>query len=197
MRAVLLLSGGFDSAVCAKLMIEAGHKIEALHFSMEPLSNNEPERRAREVCEKLGIKMHVINIAGYLKEMAPIAGKYYFVLMKRFMNMLAQQVCEREGFEAIATGENLAQVSSQTLPNIAVVDKACSVPVMRPVLCLDKQEIIDMAREMGLYETCCAREQCDVLAPPKHATVSRLEEIELLEKEARVEGFVQKLSNTF
>ncbi len=192
-KALLLLSGGFDSAVSGYLAQRKGYYLEALHFSSEPLTDNTPEKKAAGAAKKLGIKkLYVANMSSFLAEMAPAAGKYYFVLMKRFMDMIAERVANEKGMEAIVTGENLAQVSSQTLSNVAVIDRATGLPVLRPVLCYDKREIIDKAKEIGVYGICEGKEQCDVLGPQKPATVSRVETMEEIEKMIGIEKHVEK-----
>lgn len=171
-KGLLLLSGGFDSPVAGRLMQEQGVEVLAIHFSSKLITDIESEKKARKLAGILDFKkIFVIDISEPLLKIAKTCEhKYYFVLMKRLMYRLAEKRAKKEKCGFLITGENLAQVSSQTLQNLSVIDKASTIPVMRPLLGLDKEEIINIAKEIGTYETSCGPEHCDALGPAHPAT---------------------------
>lgn len=183
MKVVLLLSGGFDSAVAGALLKDGGHEVVALHGSQAPFAGREAELRAKAAAGKLGLgEMRVLPIGEELQRMSKAAPKLYFVLMKRLLLREAERLAAVVGAEAIATGENLGQVSSQTGTNLVVIDRAARLPVLRPLLGWDKREIIDFAKERGLFELVAGPEACDVLGPERPSTRARLTEVEAAER---------------
>ena len=186
-RGLLLLSGGFDSPVAGHLMKNQGLEIEAIHFSLEPVTDNAAEKKCKELARLL--KMDRIFVAKVGDAFARIAAKcsrrLYFVLSKRFMVRMAEKVAMNEGCDFLVTGENLGQVSSQTLQNLTVIDSAARLPILRPLLGFDKDEIIAISRECGMYDISKGPEICDVLGPGEPATASTLHVV--LEEEARLD----------
>ncbi len=175
------MSGGFDSAVVAKRMKDK-MELEAIHFSYEPFTNNSPEKKSKQICEKLDIPLKVINISKDIEKISKnCEHKYYFILTKRLMHRLA----EKEGADVLINGENIGQVGSQTIENMRVIDNAVKTPILRPVLCWDKQEIIDKAKEFGFYEICSGPEVCDVLRTKHPATKSTITKIEKEEEKCK------------
>ena len=184
MKALLLISGGFDSAVAGYLVNKQGIEVSAIHFSYEPFTDNGPEIKSREACKILGIKdFKVVNIS---KECGKIAKecnhRLYFILTKRLMMKLAEKEAEKQGCTFLITGENLAQVSSQTLKNLQAITKAVEIQILRPLLTYDKTEILKIAKEIGTYDVSIGPEVCDVLGPKHPATTCKLEEIEAEER---------------
>lgn len=184
---LLLLSGGFDSPVAGHLMKRQGLDVSAVHFSYEPVLDDASVRKARALAEHLGLpRLYVVRIGDALKQVvANTRHKLYFVLSKRIMMRLASAIAARDGFDYLVTGESLGQVSSQTLPNLDVIHRAATVPVIRPLIGFDKQEIIDRARAIGTYETSVGPELCDVLGPEHPATRARLAEV--LQEEGKLD----------
>ncbi|MBI2675909.1 MAG: 7-cyano-7-deazaguanine synthase [Candidatus Aenigmarchaeota archaeon] len=193
-KALLLLSGGIDSPVAGWMMKRKTYDIEAIHFSYEPLTDGLPEEKSRRICEILGIKkIIVIRISKQLKEISEkINRKYYFVIQKRLMYRIAERVAKKLGCSFLLTGESLGQVSSQTLQNLAVIDQATRMVVLRPLICFDKDEIVEKAREIGTYEISIGKEYCDVLGPEKPSTQARIEIILEEEKKANVERLTEE-----
>jgi len=179
MKAVALISGGIDSPVAAWMIKRLGVEIIALHFSNEKFVGKEPEEKARKLANMLGIKKFICVDASedFEKIATKCKRKYYFVLMKRYMMKKAEEIAKKERADFIVTGESIAQVSSQTLSNLVTITKAVSIPIVRPLLGFDKQEIINMARKLGTFEISIGPEVCDLLGPKHPATRSRLEEI--------------------
>lgn len=186
LRAVLLLSGGIDSPVAGWLMKQHGLDIIPIHFANYPFTEKEPEEKARKVAQLLGFSDLMVKDLG--KEFARIAKlcnhRYYFVLSKRLMLREAEKTANKLGCKFIITGENLGQVSSQTLKNLTVIDKAVSMPVLRPLLTFEKQEIIDLAKKIGTYEISSGKEHCDALGP-KHPATGVSEE-KIIEEESKL-----------
>jgi thiamine biosynthesis protein ThiI len=185
-RGLLLLSGGIDSPVAGHTVASHGYPVSSLHFSLEPFTDDSPEGKSRLIARALGFPFMVCRAGNLLESIARhCAHRYYFVLSKRFMLRIAEAHARNIGCDFLVTGENMGQVSSQTLENLAVIDRAVSMPVLRPLIGHDKQEIVDRARGIGTYEVSCGPEVCDVLGPRHPATASRLEVIE--SEEARLD----------
>lgn len=165
--------------MAGRLILDAGHPLEALHFSMEPFTDDTSARKSRVLAGLLGLSR--LTIAPVGQELAQVRraceGKYYFVLLKRFMVRLAHRVASQKGATFLVTGENLGQVSSQTLPNLGVIDAISTLPILRPLLGLDKREILARAEAIGTFETSKGPEVCDVLGPRYPATAAALDRI--------------------
>src|SRR6266849_4946247 len=186
-RGVLLLSGGFDSPVAGHLMARQGLDLIAAHFSLEPITDDAAAIKARTLCGLLGIgSLYVVRVGESFAEVAHAANRrFYFVLTKRLMVRLADGIADRESADVLVTGENLGQVSSQTLASLRAIDAAARRPVLRPLIGFDKQEVVDRAREIGTYEVSRGPEICDLLGPPRPSTHARMEQI--LAEEAKLE----------
>jgi thiamine biosynthesis protein ThiI len=184
MKGLLLLSGGFDSPVAGQVMKKRGAIIVAVHFSNEPFVGKEPEAKARKLSQKLQFEkfLSVDLSSGFAAIAQKCTRKYYFVLSKRLMFREAEKVAHKEGCSFLITGENLGQVSSQTLSNLHVIDNAVSIPVVRPLIGFDKEEIIARCKALGIYELASGKECCDALGPNHPCTISR-EDMILKEEE--------------
>jgi thiamine biosynthesis protein ThiI len=185
-KVLLLLSGGFDSAVAGKILQDQGYEIHTVHFSYEPFTGKEPQHKAEKLAQHLKFKKPIIiNIGKKLKAISEkTEHKYYFVLTKRLMLKLAEKEAKKLKIKYLATGENLAQVSSQTLENLSVIDKVTKLTILKPLLAYEKQEIVDKAKVIGTYELSAGPETCDVLGP-KHPT-TRAEINQILDEEAKL-----------
>lgn len=180
------MSGGFDSAVVAKIMKDKGLDLKAVHFSYEPFTNNSPEIKSQKVCEILKIPLTVINIGKEVEKISKTTEhKYYFILAKRLMHRLAEEEAVKENFEVLINGENIGQVGSQTIENLRSINASVKIPILRPVLCLDKEEIIEKAKEFGFYDICSGPEMCCILGPKHPVTKSTIELIEREELKCR------------
>ena len=192
MKALALLSGGFDSPVAIYLMKDK-LEIEALHFSLEPFTNNTPEKKSIELCKELGIKiLYVIN---HSKEHEEIVNKcdhkYYYIISRRLMYKVAEKLCKKLKCDFLLTGENLGQVGSQTLSNMNVISQAVDMPILRPLLCYDKDQIIKLARKINTYEISKGPEMCNVLGPKHPATKSNLEIINKEESKLKIDKLIE------
>jgi tRNA uracil 4-sulfurtransferase len=190
---LLLLSGGFDSPVAGSMVLASGRTLDAVHYTMEPFTDDASVHKARDLAKRLGLRrLIVIPLGDDLAEFTRKCGhRYYFVLLKRLMVRVAERVAAEVGATYLVTGENLGQVSSQTLSNMSVVDQIATIPIIRPVMGLDKQEIIDYAKRISTYETSKGPELCDLLGPKHPATHTSVDEILLEEAKLDVEALVK------
>jgi len=182
-RALLLLSGGIDSPVAGLLAKRAGLEVSAIHFSSEPLVGPDTRIRCEKLADFMGIPLHTENISGDLETLAN-SEKYslYFVLQKRLFLRRAGEFARIRGIPALITGDSIGQVSSQTLTNLSVVDSATPLPVLRPLISMDKEETIALARKFGTLELSRGPEACCVLGPKHPATGARLGDVLSIER---------------
>ncbi|MBT4870055.1 MAG: hypothetical protein HON47_00580 [Candidatus Diapherotrites archaeon] len=186
-KALLLLSGGIDSPVAGVITQEKGFDLTAIHFSQVPFTDDTPEKKSLASAKKLGIReLIVIDVGEELKEIADKTFReYYFVLMKRFFVKLSERIAHKNKIKFLVTGESLGQVSSQTMSNLNTINLATKGEILRPLLFLDKQTIIDLSKEKGYYEISTGKEMCDALASGKPKTITKIEKV--LEEEKKCE----------
>jgi len=197
MKGLLLLSGGIDSPV-AGFLVKDKAELVCLHFSSEKIVGKESIEKSKKLAEKLNSNLIVIDFSDALQEIVKkTERKFYFVLMKRLMLKTAEKICEKYNFDFIVSGENLGQVSSQTLENLVSISFSIKKPIIRPLLCFDKEEIIDLARELDTFELSVGPEMCDALGPKHPATKSIKSKIIEEEKKADFNKLIKKLVSVF
>ncbi|MFH0961488.1 MAG: hypothetical protein V1820_02290 [archaeon] len=183
---LLLLSGGIDSPVAGFLVKRAGFRLAAVHFSSEPFVGPEIEEKCGVLAKKIGAEEFLAENVG--KDLEELASKckysLYYVLQKRLLLRRADKIAGKIGADFLVTGENLGQVSSQTLSNLAVIDSATRLPIARPLISFDKEEIIAIARKLGTFEISKGPEACCVLGPKHPATFSNIGQV--LEEEQKL-----------
>ena len=174
-RGLLLLSGGIDSPVAGCMMAKRGLEIEALHFESFPYTSERAKEKvmqlAQEMCEFCSkIHVHVISLTHIQEELRDNCQEDYFtILLRIFMMRLAERCAREYKCHALITGESLGQVASQTLAAIEVTDSVVNLPVFRPCIGLDKNEIIIQARHYGTFETAILPyEDCCTVFTPRH-----------------------------
>lgn len=174
-KGLLLLSGGIDSPVAGYMIAKRGVTLEALHFESFPYTSERAKEKvlelARLLCEyTTQIKVHVISLTHIQEELRRACDEDYFtLLLRRYMMTLAERVARRNHCHALITGESLAQVASQTMRAIEVTDSAVNMPVYRPCIGLDKEEIITIARKIDTFETSILPyEDCCTVFTPRH-----------------------------
>jgi len=174
-RGLLLLSGGIDSPVAGCMMAKRGMEIEALHFDSFPYTSERAREKvmqlAEEMCEFCSkIHVHVISLTHIQEEIRDKCDEDYFTLLLRIFMMRLSERCAREyKCAALITGESLGQVASQTLAALGVTDSQVTIPVFRPCIGLDKNEIVIYARKFGTFETSILPfEDCCTVFTPRH-----------------------------
>lgn len=175
-KVLLMLSGGIDSPVAAYELMKRGLDVEAVHFASPPYTSENARQKVLDlagmvsVYNQLRMRVHIVEFTDLQLEIYKAAGDPYAVtLMRRMMFRIAEQIAREEGCLALATGESVGQVASQTLESIACINEVISMPVLRPLICVDKVDIIDMARKIGTYETSILPyEDCCTIFDPKN-----------------------------
>ncbi len=192
-RGLLLISGGIDSPVAGWMMAKRGVEIEALHFATPPYTGEAALEKVKSLCGLLceyvdRIQLHVVSITDPMVEFAKTCPEEETILhMRRLMMKVAEKVCDKRGLQSIITGENIGQVASQTMEAIAVTDNAATRPVFRPLIGMDKVEIIAMARRIGTFDTSIqAHEDCCTVFVAKHP-VTRPHLDRILKSEQKVD----------
>lgn len=188
-RGLLLLSGGIDSPVAGYLIAKRGLKLEALHFHSYPYTSDEAKDKvialAKKLCDYVDeIKLHVVSFTKVQEAIhVHCRSEYMITIMRRIMMRIAEKICERNELGAIVTGESLGQVASQTMQSMTVtggVVKKC--PIFRPCIAMDKEEIMEIANNIGTYQTSILPyEDCCTVFLPKNPVIKPT--IEKCEKE--------------
>lgn len=192
-QGLLLLSGGFDSPVAGHLILASGRTLDAVHFTMEPFTDDASAHKARRLAQILGLsRLTIVPLGEELAEFTRRCDhRVYFVLLKRLMFRIAERIAGRHGATFLVTGENLGQVSSQTLANLASIDAVSRLPVLRPLLGLDKHEIIRAARAIGTFEASRGPELCDLLGPKHPATATTAARVEAEESRVNLGALIE------
>lgn len=178
-RALLLLSGGIDSPVAGYMMAKRGLKLQAVHFYSYPYTSQQAKQKvitlAQQLCEYVDdIKLHCISFTKVQEEIhAKCAPEFMITIMRRIMMRVAEIIAKREDLGAIVTGESLGQVASQTMQSMTVTEDALeSLPIFRPCIGLDKEDIVKIAKEIGTFETSILPyEDCCTVFLPKNPVI--------------------------
>ena len=199
-KAVSLLSGGIDSPVASWMMAKRGVALEMVHFFSYPYTSPEAKDKVLTLAQLLTpwcgrLTVHVVpftKIQEQLRLHCPEA--LFTLLMRRFMMRISERVAQRVGAHGLITGESLGQVASQTMEAMAVTGQVCSLPVFRPLVGMDKEEIIRVARKIGTFETSILPyEDCCTVFTPRHPkTHPKLEEITEAEAALDIEALVEE-----
>ena len=199
-RAVSLLSGGIDSPVASWMIAKRGVALDMVHFFSYPYTSLEAKEKVLELARLLTpwtgrLTVHVVPFTAIQEELRRSCPEELFtVIMRRFMMRIAQEVARRCGAKALVTGECLGQVASQTMDAMLVTGAVVDLPILRPVVGMDKEEIVQIARKIGTFETSILPyEDCCTVFTPRHpATRPRLEDVRQAEAALDVESLVQK-----
>ena len=174
-KAMLLLSGGIDSPVAGYMIAKRGVKIDAVYFHAPPYTSDRAKQKvvdlARQVSRYAGpIYLHVINFTDiqlYIYEKCP--HDELTIIMRRYMMKIAEQIARETECLALITGESIGQVASQTMHSLAATNEVCTMPVYRPLIGMDKQEIVEISEKIGTYETSILPyEDCCTIFVAKH-----------------------------
>ena len=199
-RAVSLLSGGIDSPVASYMMAKRGVQLEMIHFASPPYTSEKAREKvlqlARELVPWCGrLTVHVVPFAEIQEEIRRSCPEDHFTLiMRRFMMRLADALAHELGCGALVTGECLGQVASQTMGALAVSEDAATLPVLRPLIGMDKEEIVRIARHIGTFDTSILPyEDCCTVFTPRHPkTKPHVEEVREMEQALDVAGLVRR-----
>ncbi len=191
-RGLVMLSGGIDSPVAAFLTMKRGMNIEYLHFATPPHTTEEALQKVKTLVQKLNYyagqnqqRLHVVNFSMLQHELMHIPdASYRIIIMRRMFYRIANLLAKELKCQAIITGESLGQVASQTIESINTINDVSTLPILRPVLCFDKNEIIDIAKQIDTYQTSILLfEDCCSLFVPKNPIIKpRLKQAEFQEK---------------
>lgn len=189
-RGLLLLSGGIDSPVAGYLAMKRGVKIDALHFWSYPIVGQKSKDKVVELCDALRDSnpemrlyiAHFTDVQTEILEKCP--ERFRVIVMRRMMMRIACEWAARLGAQAIFTGENIGQVASQTLESLRAIEDVADLPVLRPLVCLNKVEIVDIARSIGTYDVSCQpyEDCCTVFVPRHPVTRPKLLDVRSAEK---------------
>lgn len=198
-KGLVLLSGGIDSPVAAWMMAKRGMMIEAVHFHSYPYTSPRAQEKVEDLAKIVAsycgsFKMHVINILPIQEQIVKNCPEAETTIhVRRFMMRIAEKIAERNSAMMLITGENLGQVASQTAEALVVTDNCVKMPVMRPLIAMDKIDIIAKAQEIGTFETSIEPyEDCCTVFLPKHPTTKpQLDKIEISDSKLDIDTLVE------
>ncbi len=199
-KAVSLLSGGIDSPVSTYMIAKRGVKVIPVHFFSFPYTSEAAKEKVLELahiledyCGKLTVEIvPFTRIQEEIRDKCP--EEYFTLIMRRFMMRIAERIANNYGAKAIVTGENLGQVASQTMEAMASTQSVISMPVLQPLIGMDKEEIIALARKLGTFDTSVLPyEDCCTVFTPRHPrTHPNIEDVEKAESALDVEALVEE-----
>ena len=202
-RALSLLSGGIDSPVSSYMIAKRGVIVDMIHYWSYPYTSLEAKEKVLDLARMLvpytGKQcVHVVPFTKIQEELRRSCPEELFtILMRRFMMRIACRVAEKNGIQALVTGESVGQVASQTLDALACTDAVCTLPVLRPLVGMDKEEIVRVSRKIGTFETSILPyEDCCTVFTPRHPrTKPKPEELEAAEAALDIEAMVEDAVN--
>ncbi len=199
-RAMVMISGGIDSPVASWTMAKRGLVLDAVHFASPPYTSARAEQKVHELLEKVSLYSGKINlfvvpfteIQEHIKDDCP--EELFTIIMRRMMMRIAEKIAVSQGCGAIITGESLGQVASQTLPAIACTDAVAGIPVFRPLIGMDKDEIVSISRKIDTFDTSIQPyEDCCTVFTPKHPRLKpKPEEVATAEEVLKIDELVKR-----
>ena len=197
---VTLLSGGIDSPVSTYMIAKRGVRLIPVHFFSFPYTSEQAKQKVVELAELLTVycgamTIEVVPFTHIQEEIrAKCPEEYFTLIMRRFMMRIAQRIAEANGAKAIVTGENLGQVASQTMEAMASTQAVTELPVLQPLIGMDKEEIVRLARRIGTFDTSILPyEDCCTVFTPKHPkTKPKVHEVAALESVLDIDGLVEE-----
>lgn len=178
-KGLLMLSGGIDSPVAGYLALKRGVRIEGLYFESPPHTSEAAKNKVIKLAQELSkysgyVKLHVVNFTEIQETILKnCPHEYLITIMRRMMYRISERIAKNANAKVIVNGESIGQVASQTLTSMSVINETIKMPVIRPVACLDKIEIIEIAKKIGTYETSILPfEDCCTIFVPDHPVIN-------------------------
>lgn len=178
-KGLLMLSGGIDSPVSGYLAMKRGIELECIYFESPPHTSPEAKNKVKSLVERLcdyqtTIKLHVVNFTKIQEEIYKNAESSYMItIMRRMMYRICEKVLKNNNMYILINGESVGQVASQTITSMNVINSVTNIPVLRPVCCMDKLEIIDIAKKIDTYNiSILPYEDCCTIFLPKHPVIN-------------------------
>lgn len=201
---LLMLSGGIDSPVAGYLMAKRGMKVNALHFHSYPYTSLKAKQKAVELAEIMSeytgpMNLFMINLSEIYKSIATNCDRRETtILSRRFMVRIAEELSEKYEYKALITGDSLGQVASQTLESLSVVEEATNLPLLRPLIAMDKKDIVDLSKKIGSYEKSIEPfdDCCSIFAPDNPLTKPKLHYIKMSEEKLDIDKLVDEALET-
>lgn len=198
-RAMSLLSGGIDSPVASWMVAKRGMELECIHFHSYPFTSEKSQEKVRDLAQILSkycgrVRLHKVNMLEIQKAIGlNCKDEEMTIISRRFMMRIAARVAESRHCDALVTGESIGQVASQTIQGLTCTNASVKMPVFRPLIAMDKTEIIEVAQKIGTFETSILPEEdcCTVFSPKKPVTKPKLDRIEKSENKLDVEKLIQ------
>ena len=198
-RAMSLLSGGIDSPVASWMVAKRGMELECIHFHSYPFTSEKSQEKVRDLAQILAkycgrVRLHKVNMLEIQKSIGlNCKDEEMTIISRRFMMRIAERVAESRHCDALITGESIGQVASQTIQGLTCTNASVKMPVFRPLIAMDKTEIIEVAQKIGTFETSILPEEdcCTVFSPKKPVTKPKLDRIEKSENKLDVEKLIQ------
>lgn len=201
---LLMLSGGIDSPVAGYLMAKRGMQVNALHFHSYPYTSLKAKQKAVDLAEIMSdytgpMNLFMINLSEIYKAIAINCDRRETtILSRRFMVRIAEKLSEKYEYKALITGDSLGQVASQTLESLSVVEEATSLPLLRPLIAMDKKDIVDLSKGIGSYEKSIEPfdDCCSIFAPDNPLTKPKLHYIKMSEEKLDIDKLVDQALDT-
>ncbi len=202
-KGLLLLSGGIDSPVAGFMMAKRGVEVDAIHFHSYPFTSQRAEEKVMDLAKIVSmytgpINIYSINLLNIQKEINKNCPEDEMtIISRRFMMRIAEEISKRKGYQILVTGENLGQVASQTIYSVDVINRSVEMPVLRPLIGMDKVDIIDISKEIETYETSIKpfEDCCSVFLPKHPVTRPKLEDILQSEQALNIEELILEAIN--
>ncbi|SHN05450.1 tRNA uracil 4-sulfurtransferase ThiI [Gracilibacillus kekensis] len=200
-KSLLLLSGGIDSPVAGYLAMKRGVQLEAIHFYSPPYTSERAKEKVLDLAEKLSfyghsVKVHIVPFTALQQKIhREIPHGYSMTVMRRMMMRISEAVAKKEGILSLITGESLGQVASQTMESMHAINAVTNYPVIRPLVAMDKDEIINISEQINMYDISIRpyEDCCTVFVPKAPKTKPRLEKVEQFEANIAFEKDMEEL----
>ena len=203
-KAAVLISGGIDSPVASWMISKRGVKLDAIHFASPPYTSPQSEQKVHDLLRQVtkysgDIALYTVPFTRIQEQIRDNCEEEYFTLvMRRFMMRIANEIAKKADCSALVTGESLGQVASQTMPALACTDAVSDMPVLRPLVAMDKEEIIAVSRKIDTFDISIRPfEDCCTVFTPKHPrTRPKKEQLEEVEKALDIDALVKEAVET-